>query len=90
MSSAAFSYFNRRHPFSFIQSAPKLLFPLCVKAALLGRLSFRRLLREVANFSIGGRHESFDLGSGVVSHGNSRAGPLLRVPCRLRKYVGRS
>jgi hypothetical protein len=45
------------------------------------------LLCEVANFFIGGRHESLDLGSSVVSSWNSRNGALLRIPGRLRKYV---
>jgi F subunit of K+-transporting ATPase (Potass_KdpF) len=48
----------------------------------------RTLLCEVADFLIGGRYESLDLGPCVVSYWDSRHGPLLRVPFRLRKYVG--
>ena len=49
----------------------------------------RTLLCEVADFLIGGgRRESLDMGPSIVSYWHSRARPMLRVPFRLRKYVG--
>jgi hypothetical protein len=48
----------------------------------------RTLLCEVADFLIGGgRRDSLDMGSSIVSYWNSRARPLLRVSFWLRKYV---